>query len=70
MSHISKLVRDLAPISDGVKKPIFLLRDHKSLEETCPEWRSATFVNRLEMNSRDEIRWIHDAIARQAHNRG
>ena len=70
VSHNFKLVRDIAPISDGVKKMFFY-------HVNTNHWRKlvqsgATFVNRLEMNrqnSRDKIRWIHAAVARQTRNR-
>ena len=67
VSHIFKLVRDIPPLGDGVKKKQILLRGHKPWRKSfqC----STTLPNRLEMDSRDKIRWIHAAVARQTRNR-
>ena len=62
MSHICKLVRDIVPISDGVKKPevFYVVTD-----ESENRFQSrAMFVSRAEMDSGDKIRWIYVAVAR------
>ena len=60
-------MRDIAPISDGVKKIIFFYvvpsRSRKVVQS------GVTLANRMEMDSRDKIRWIHAAVARQTRNR-
>ena len=54
MSHIFKLVRDIAPLVDGVTKSLIFLRGHKREEKVVQS--GVALPNRSEMNSRDKIR--------------
>ena len=67
MSHISKLVRDIASLGDGVKKKLFyyVVTNRGGKVFQC----HTTLPNRLEMHSRDKIRWIHAAVAGQTRSR-
>ena len=66
MSHICKLVRDIGLIVDGVKKKVFYYGVTNSGGKVphC----GTTLPNRLEMDSRHKIRWIHAAVAGQTRN--
>ena len=69
VSHIFKLASDIAPLGERVRKTIFFFyvvtNRGRKVVQSC-----ATLANRLEMNSRHKIRWIHAAVARQTRNRG
>ena len=62
MSHISKLVRDIAPLVDGVKKTKLFYVAAESFGNVSQG--RASVANRSGMERRDDIRWIYDAVDR------